>query len=253
MIFRLIRSTSNDIFLNLSLENHLLLSPQFEICLLLWRNGPCVVIGRNQVPKHECNLSLMQELNIPIARRYSGGGAVFQDFGNSNYSLIMNKESFTRSLGCELVQRALRKLQINLQISARHDLWMENRKVSGSAYRLTSSRAYHHGTLLRATDLVLLDRLLQSEEKAEDGEMVPIRSVKSPVGNVGISHEEFCEAMSKEFRASYNCDHLEEEYIGENEILRLEGVSHFYRELTSSNWIWHRHSLSTPGLPPLKA
>jgi lipoate---protein ligase len=251
MFFRFIESTSNDIFLNLALENHFLLHSFNATCLLLWKNSPCVVIGRNQEPKYECNISLMRELKFPLVRRYSGGGAVFHDLGNSNYSLIMNKEKFSRNQGCELVQSAMKRLQINLEISPRHDLWYDGKKVSGSAYRLTNSRAFHHGTLLRDTDLTLLEQLLQSQENVDEKEMCPIRSVKSPVGNVSISHEEFCKAMLEEFRAFYKCDSMGIESITDYEILQLKGVSHFYKELTSLGWIWNRDSLTTPKESPL--
>ena len=246
MIYRLIKSTSANPFINLALENHLLFSSD-TTSLLLWQNNPCVVIGRNQLPKHECNIFLMKELNIPLVRRYSGGGAVYHDLGNSNYSLITNKEHFSRIHGCELVQRAMKRLNINLLISPRHDLWDNEKKVSGSAFRLTNSRSYHHGTMLRTTDLTLLNKLLQTEEKEEEeGDLPLVKSVKSPVGNIEIGHEEFCKVMSDEFRNIYNCNNLLEEIIGEDEILLREGVNQFYKELASYEWIWNRnHSRTT--------
>jgi lipoate-protein ligase A len=248
MIFQLIKSTSTDPFVNLALENYLLLFFRDTIFLLLWQNDPCLVIGRNQLSKYECNVSLLQELNIPLVRRYSGGGAVFHDLGNSNYSLITNKEQFSRTQGCALVQGAMKRLGIELSISTRHDLWDKNeKKVSGSAYRLTNSRAYHHGTMLRKTDLILLNQLLQQspDEECIEGENLPlIRSIKSPVGNIGIEHEEFCNAMSDEFKHYFNTN-IGEEILGNDEILQRGGTRHFYNELKSQEWIWRRNHLKT--------
>ena len=207
-------SRSNDPFLNLSIEHHLLQkSPVDSVVLFLYVNRPCVVIGRNQNPWLEINLKALKAVEPPIdwVRRRSGGGAVFHDEGNVNYSVICPSSIFTRDKHVEMVTRAIRKFNDRARVNERHDIVLDqgprkyqpidttdmhrsmyrsdlpdqpSLKVSGSAYKLTRQRALHHGTcLLDSSRIRSISELLRSPArpflKARG-----VESVRSPVGNV---------------------------------------------------------------------
>ncbi|KAI8849079.1 hypothetical protein BC829DRAFT_472928 [Chytridium lagenaria] len=119
----------------------------------MYRNDPCVVIGRNQNPWRECNVPLLRKTNIPLIRRRSGGGTVYHDLGNTNYSIHMPRHLFNRDLHAHLVSQALIDLDIPATVNSRHDITVHNKKVSGSAYKVVNARAYHHGTMLIDTEI----------------------------------------------------------------------------------------------------
>ena len=221
-----------DPFVNLAIEQWLMESKRSKgAYMLVWRSSPCVVIGRHQDPQRECNMDLVRELNIPLVRRYSGGGAVYQDLGNSNYSLITDLETFKRERACELIIGAMKRVGVELRSSERWDLWREGGKVSGSAFRMSRGKAYHHGTMLRETCLRTLLSVLDSKADQRDmGEGYAVGSVKSPVANVHISHEQFCTAVDEEFEAGVRVEMRE---------LPREAMR-YYEELKDEEWILRR-------------
>ncbi|KAM0795072.1 hypothetical protein BDR22DRAFT_883207 [Usnea florida] len=207
-------SRSLDPFLNLSIEHYLLQKscPKSTI-LFLYVNRPCVVIGRNQNPWLEVDLNLLRQPrasgllqqvhgpssasiwdNVQLVRRRSGGGTVFHDEGNVNYSVICPTDNFTRDKHAEMVTKAIR--QVNRHITDMHRTVFRHNdqnnpplKVSGSAYKLTRQRSLHHGTcLLASTDLPGISKYLQSPSrpfiKARG-----VESVRSRIGNI-YSHPE---------------------------------------------------------------
>ncbi|KAJ2817303.1 hypothetical protein IWW50_006215, partial [Coemansia erecta] len=156
-------SKSTDPYTNLAFEDWLLRNtdPQAYV-LYLWRNRPTIVIGRNQNPWKECNLDMMQKRDVLLARRTSGGGAVYHDLGNTNYTVLMPRQAFSRDRCALMVAQALKQADIPAYVNARHDVAVGERKVSGSAFRLTSARAFHHGTMLIDADLARLNGCLRS-------------------------------------------------------------------------------------------
>lgn len=151
------------------------------------------MIGRNQVPWVECDVAECERLGVPVLRRYSGGGTVFHDLGNSLYSIMTPRDEFSRSRFGPLICAAFARRGLALQVNERHDLLLGGLKVSGSAFRITRDRAYHHGTMLRRSDLGLLQRVLRSPHTGCLG--VTVSSVPSAVGNLGVPHGVFVEAM----------------------------------------------------------
>ena len=137
--------------------------------LFLWQNQETVVIGRNQNPWGECNLAKMEEDGVTLARRTTGGGAVFHDLGNTCFTFLSPKEGYDRAVNIGILLDALRALGIEAEASGRNDLiiQMEDgpRKVSGSAYRETRERSFHHGTLLMHADLLRLANYLTPHPK----------------------------------------------------------------------------------------
>ena len=242
-------SQSLDPYINLSLENYLLQnSGPGTYVLLFYINRPSVIIGRNQNPWLEVNLGLLQrgipshegsstsnsQFNtIDLIRRRSGGGTVFHDQGNVNWSVICPPASFTRDKHAEMVTRALQSLgKDRVRVNERHDIILlhdatyqtcfdgdssdgqplkeettprvvQPLKISGSAYKITRSRALHHGTcLLLSPNLENISSYLKSPAKRYI-QARGVESVSSPVGNIGVKSEDFIDATSKEFFKLY--------------------------------------------------
>jgi lipoate---protein ligase len=174
-------SHSNDPFSNLALEHHLFQTTHFP-ALFLYQNSPSVIIGRAQNPWVECDMRFLQEQNIPLLRRQSGGGTVFHDLGNLNFTFFVDKNNYDKSKNLALIIKALAKLQAPVMMNERHDLILQDKKISGSAFRETRTHAFHHATLLIASDLNLLRRSLKAPALNIKSKGVP--SVKSSVINL---------------------------------------------------------------------
>ncbi|ROW06926.1 hypothetical protein VMCG_04112 [Cytospora schulzeri] len=238
-------SRSRDPYLNLSAEHFLLQNSHPDSTVLfLYANDPCVVIGRNQNPW----------LEVSLVRRRSGGGAVFHDTGNVNYSVICPPAVFDRNRHAEMVVRALRGLDVvgSPLVNERHDIVLADAdadaeagstfKISGSAYKLTRLRSLHHGTcLLNSPNLGDIGRLLRSPAepyvKARG-----VESVRSRIRNVGLSNDEFIEAVREEFGAMYGSPDVEVELGGARDASDFahEQIEKGYRELTSRDWIYNQ-------------
>lgn len=181
-------SQSNNIYFNLAFENWLFLEKLTDKKILfLWQNAPCVVIGRAQNPWLECNLEAMKNDNIAIVRRQSGGGTVYHDFGNLNYTILSPKKDHNIKANLELVCSAVRKLGIKAYANDRNDIVVDHNnftyKISGSAFREKKDRAFHHGTLLINADTdKLYNYLHQPIDKSLDTKGV--KSHRSKVLNL---------------------------------------------------------------------
>ncbi|CDW58048.1 BPL LplA LipB domain containing protein [Trichuris trichiura] len=217
---RLLISDSYDPWFNLAVEECIFRQmPATQRVLFLWRNADTVVIGRAQNPWKECNTRRMEEDNVRLARRSSGGGAVFHDLGNTCFTFMAGKPEYDKTISTSIVLNALNALGVSAEASGRNDLVVKtaegDRKVSGSAYRETKDRGFHHGTLLLNADLSRLANYLNPDKKklAAKG----ITSVRSRVTNLtellpGITHEQVCEAITEAFFAHYG-ERVEAEII----------------------------------------
>ncbi|KIK64683.1 hypothetical protein GYMLUDRAFT_39668 [Collybiopsis luxurians FD-317 M1] len=220
-------STSTNPYFNLSLEDWLFRhAPSHRPLLLLYRDDPCVVVGRNQNPWKEVNFRALDALNrnrnqgegmgIPFIRRRSGGGTVYHDLGNTNFSIHLPRASFDKHKTAQIVLRAVRSLGIpGAYVNERNDICVEGEKVSGSAYKIVNKRAYHHGTMLISTRLDTLGEVLRPGKDKETMETKGVASVRSPVRNLqyyhpAVTHQGFVDAVVREFREEYGIG------IGEN-------------------------------------
>ena len=153
-----------------------------EAMLYLWQNLNTVVIGRNQNAWLECRTSLLDAEGGKLARRLSGGGAVFHDLGNLNFTFLMCKEDYDLDRQVTVIQRACALAGIRAEKSGRNDLLAEGRKFSGNAFYQDKVHAYHHGTLMVDVDKEKLGRYL-SPPKAKL-EAKGVASVRSRVVNL---------------------------------------------------------------------
>ncbi|KAK0491530.1 hypothetical protein IW261DRAFT_1438210, partial [Armillaria novae-zelandiae] len=233
-------SQSTDPYFNLSVEDWLFRHKVPENPLLfIYRDKPCVVIGRNQNPWKEINLTALRDMpSVPFVRRRSGGGTVYHDLGNTNYSIHLPRHSFDRSVTAQIILRAVRSLGVNAHVNDRNDICVESKKIS---YKIVKNRAYHHGTMLISTQLETLGELLRSRKDTMLTKGVA--SVPSPVCNlrqhdVNISHEQFCEAAISEFRRVYDINE-EVQRISENtDLVDLDDVHKGVTELSSWEWAY---------------
>jgi len=169
--------------INLAVETHLMnITPVGTCILYLWQNKNTVVIGKNQNPWLECRTSLLEEEGGVLARRTSGGGAVFHDLGNLNFTFIMRKEDYDLDKQMAVIQTACALAGIRAEKSGRNDILADGRKFSGNAFYQNRTHAYHHGTLMIDVDKDKLGRYL-SPPKAKLAAK-GVASVRSRVVNL---------------------------------------------------------------------
>lgn len=184
-------SGSFDPFLNLAMEQHLLDTVGGGCCLLyLWQNQNTVVIGKNQNPWAECRASLLESEGGHLARRLSGGGAVFHDLGNLNFTFLVPTEDYDLGKQQRVLLEACRAFGIPAELSGRNDLTAQGRKFSGNAFYHNGPRSYHHGTLLVDVDGEKLSRYLTPAKAKLEAKGVP--SVRSRVVNL----KELCPTLT---------------------------------------------------------
>ncbi|KAF9105308.1 Biotin/lipoate A/B protein ligase [Mortierella sp. GBA35] len=230
-------SKISDPWTNLAFEEWLFRnSDPSTYILFLYRNSKSVIVGRNQNPFKECNLRLMARDGIPFVRRKSGGGTVYHDTGNTNYSIMMPREVFDRRTNVELICRALHELDIPASVNERHDIVVDGKKIS-----------YHHGTMLIDTDLSSLGQYL----KVDRSSLVTkgVASVRSPVtrlreSSFTIDHLSFCEATRTEFLKRYAFDTWRQNLEGEPVVVDaemiegMEGVKAMRDEMKTWEWMY---------------
>ena len=211
---------SNDPFFNLSAEEYFLCE-KGEDFFLLWQNEPCIVIGRNQNAADEINRDYVSARSLPVVRRMTGGGAVYHDRGNLNFSFIINGEADKIKL-CRPVIDVLRSIGIEAEISGRNDILVGGRKISGTAMCSCGGRSLFHGTLLINADLEAMSEALKPDENKLMGHGV--KSVRSRVANLSeYAKEEVSPDIIGAMLAEYMTERGGERYeLGESDIKAIE-------------------------------
>lgn len=237
-----IKNESNDPHFNLALEEYALkyLNPE-ENYVILWQNEPSIIIGRNQNTIEEINTSYVKENNLNVVRRMSGGGAVYHDFGNLNFTFIVtienegdvnNFKKFT-----EPVIKALDKFGIKAELSGRNDITIDGKKFSGNAQYFYKNRLLHHGTILFDSNLSVVQEALNVKE--EKIQSKGVKSVKSRVTNISPYLQEKIDI--KEFKETL-LKYLMEDEANQNQYILTEEDLKKIRQLMEEKylkWEWN--------------
>lgn len=243
---------SNHILENLALEQHLFHNEGLKIpTLLLYRNGPTIVIGKHQNPWKECHLDRIRKEGVVLARRKSGGGAVYQDLGNMCFGFLtpIFEQSTApldaRKTNNEILIRALKRCRIDANVSGRNDLETQGRKFSGSAYELdlggkhTIKKALHHGTLLLDVNFGDLEKFLNPSRpklKSKGVESVTARVINLKEINPDITHDQVSSAIVEEFSREFPRTKVIVEYMG-NPIDYHPKVREIVKKWSDSAWV----------------
>ena len=207
MNLRILKSAVTNPWFNLATEDWIFNTLDADShTLFLWRNSETVVIGRSQNPWVECKTDKMEADEVFLARRQSGGGAVFHDLGNTNFTFLSPKDDYDQVANFTIIINALKKLGIDAKLSGRNDMQVGDKKISGSAFKHAADRSFHHGTLLVNADMQKLGDYLNPHPlklKAKG-----IKSVRARVANLvefneDITHEILSQAIIEAFCACY--------------------------------------------------
>jgi lipoate---protein ligase len=155
-----------DIFANLAKEEYLLDSQNnFTAILFLWQSSTSIVIGKHQNPWKEALVNDLKKANIPIARRISGGGTVFHDLGNLNYTFITDRKIYNSDEVYQIIFHAINDFELRGEIEEKSNLCVNGKKFSGNAFTFRKNKAMHHGTLLVNADLNSMRKYLKPQFK----------------------------------------------------------------------------------------
>lgn len=160
-----VEAEQTDPYINLAIEQQLMKAFSLDTAVLyLWQNQHTVVIGRNQDPWAECRAEEFMADGGRIARRLSGGGAVYHDLGNLNYTFIVPREEFDIERQMKIILQAVASFGLNPCMSGRNDLIIDGRKFSGNAFQIQEKTACHHGTLLVNTEMMAANHWLTADK-----------------------------------------------------------------------------------------
>jgi lipoate-protein ligase A len=195
---------------NLAAEEYLLKTSR-EDCFMLWRNQSAVIVGRNQNTLAQINMDFLKTHNIPVVRRLSGGGAVYHDLGNVNFTIIKQADS-AQGLDFRPYTRPildfLEAMQVPAAFDGRNDLTIDGRKISGNAQYLWEGKVLHHGTLLFDVNLQMLAAVLQVDSSKYRDKA--IQSISQRVTNIShhlsedLSVTEFIERIFTHIQRAHN-------------------------------------------------
>ncbi len=238
---KLLVLTSTDPYLNLAIEEYLFLHTE-EPIFMLWQNAPSVIIGKNQNAYAEVDRAYADARGIRIARRITGGGAVYHDLGNINYSYLspnekgraLDFESFTAP-----ILRALHSLGIHAALSGRNDIEIDGKKISGNAQHKVGARLLHHGTLLFDTDTTVLEAVLRPNRKK-----LQTRAIRSVGARVVNLRTLLGEDWTRDRFLDYLSAYIEKEYHAERIFPPVCGaVEEIAKRNASSDWIFPKKEL----------
>lgn len=205
---KIVISEEFDPYFNIAAEHQLFLSSEEDIHLFLWQNDSSVIIGRNQNLYAECDLTYLKEHDIKAVRRFSGGGAVYHDKGNVNFTFITKEASANQDHFIRLIQSAMQRLGIDCEFSGRNDLLYKNRKFSGHAYYTDGDHYMYHGTVLVNVNFEQLEHALTPSKMKLKSKGV--ESVRSRVINLSeINSEITAQSVIRAFMEAFECNHME--------------------------------------------
>lgn len=236
---RYIINNSTNPFFNIALEEYCLMHVDpGEDYFLLWQNEPSIIIGRNQNTLEEINRRFIKERGIKVVRRISGGGAVYHDLGNLNFTFISRVEPgrpINFSVFANPIINVLRELGVDATLVGRNDIVAYGKKISGNAQRLYRRKFLHHGTLLFDVNIEdLAEALNVSADKIESK---GIKSIRSRVGNIreflkeDMTIDEFRERLQRRLSNDYCSEEIK---LSEEAILRISETA----RNKFASWAW---------------
>lgn len=224
------RSESVNVFVNQAIEASLMESVgENEAALYLWRNERAVVIGRNQNAYAECRVEALESEGGLLARRLSGGGAVWHDGGNLNFTFLTREGNFDKEKNFGMVISALHSLGIDAALGGRNDLLVDGAKFGGNAYYRCGGAQLHHGTLMIDTSPEDVARYLTPpKEKFAAKGVASVSSRVAPLSSYigGLSCEQVADALEASFAAAYPEAHttrMQPFLLGAEKVLRWTG------------------------------
>lgn len=231
-------SQDTDPYRNLALEEYLTATVPEGVCILyLWQNRHTVVIGRNQNAWQECRTTLLEQEGGKLARRLSGGGAVYHDLGNLNFTFCVRTEDYDLQKQQRVIMEACRRLGIQTELSGRNDILAEGRKFSGNSFYSHNGCSFHNGTLLLNVDMEALGKYLNPSQVKLVSKGVA--SVRSRVINLcelkpGLNVELMRQAMVEAFSRVYG---LKTEPISPESLSR-PALEQGYARFCSYEWVY---------------
>jgi len=238
---RLVISTQHNPYLNIAVENYLLSQPvDGKVTFYLWQNRRTVVIGQNQNPYAECNVALLEQEGGYVMRRRTGGGAVYHDLGNINFSFIVANDLYDLRRQFSVIQRAVESYGLQTEVSGRNDLLCQGRKFSGNAFSKGIHQRLHHGTILIRTDVADLQRYLRV--RPAKLQKHGVASVQSRVVNLselvpGITAQNIVPHLVDAFTVEYGAP---VETIPFNDIANRAEVQELAAQFASPDWKYGR-------------
>ena len=237
MIF--LKNDSTDPYFNIALEEYFLKNLEFEDTIFsLWQNKPCVIIGKHQNPYAEVNHKFVLEHNIPIARRITGGGAVYHDLGNLNFTFVTKVDHFDSidiaSYIMPIVE-ALNRIGLDARLSDRNSITIDGKKISGTAEAFANKKLLCHGTLLFNSNLNILKEALKPPNITVETKSV--KSIPGVVANIKdfLEHKYDISTFKNELINQIFSDIPYKEYsLTENDIENIEKLA----KEKFSTWDW---------------
>ncbi len=239
MQWQFIDVSDTDATFNLALEQYVFdRLPRDRNYFILWQNKNAVIIGRHQNTLAEINDSYIQAHGIQVVRRLSGGGAVYHDMGNLNFTFIQNSETgiaLDLGLFCRPVAAAIRALGADAQVNGRNDITVDGKKFSGNAQYVKEGRVMHHGTLLFASDMQAAQEALKPDP--EKIKAKGVQSVRSHITNLqpllpGVSLAQFKEKLLESLFAGRP---MERYVLTEKDLSAIERI----RAERYATWDWN--------------
>ena len=238
-MFCYIENASTNPYFNLALEQVIFdrLDRRRDYCML-WQNSSAVIVGRHQNTAAEINQAVVNDCGAAVVRRLSGGGAVYHDEGNINFTFITNagaQNAIDFTPFCRHIQKALRTFGVPAEISGRNDITIDGKKISGNAQYLKQGRVMHHGTLLYDTGMDTLDSILFANGKIQSKGIPSVRSRVTnirPYMKIDMPADHFRAALKEELITALSMDEytLTTEDTAAAEMLRDE---------VYSRWEWN--------------
>ena len=239
MKLQFIVSNQTEPYWNISVENYLVETAD-AVTLYLWRNRRTVVIGQNQNPFSECNVEALEADGGYLMRRKTGGGAVYHDDGNINFSFVVPKALYDQTRQFGVIQRAVESFGLHTELSGRNDILVEGRKFSGNAFSKGRVNDLHHGTILIKGNMDDLARYLKP--KPAKLQKHGVASVRSRVVNLSelnpaINAESLVPRLKEAFETEYS---EYSEYSDYSEIIKRPEVRALHDHFASPEWKYGR-------------